>query len=219
MTVDIQKHLDEFRGFGRAEPTSRFTSFDYCYNYFQDAQVQGNTGALADEDRLMESCLQLGFYLASWGMMRGSGKLIKRSLSGLVPVVQAIAAEQKSTWDLDAGSLVDHADEVHDLGERLRGVFGFQASDTMVTKVMLGVFGCVPAFDNNFCRGFKADQGTSASLRVKGLRAVGNYYAEHRAEIDAQEVFTLDFSTERETSRRYPAAKIIDIVFFQEGTK
>ncbi len=89
----------------------------------------------------------------------------------------------------------------------------------MVTKVMLGVFGCVPAFDNNFCRGFKTDQGASASLRVKGLKAVGKYYAEHRAEIDAQEVLTLDFSTERETSRRYPTAKIIDIVFFQEGAK
>jgi hypothetical protein len=219
MTVDIQKHLDEFRSGGRHNPTSRFTSFDYCYNYFQGARDQGETGALADEDRLMESCLQLGFYLASWGMMRGSGMLITRSLSGLVPVLQAIAAEHPSTWDLDASSLVDHADEVHDLGERLRDVFGFRASDTMVTKVMLGVFGCVPAFDNNFCRGFKADQGASASLRVKGLKAVGKYYAEHQAEIDDQEVLTLDFSTERETSRRYPTAKIIDIVFFQAGAK
>ena len=79
-----------------------------------------------------------------------------------------------------------------------------------MTLGLLGVFGCVPAFDNNFCRGLKTDQGTSASLRVKGLRAVGKYYAEHRAQIDAQEVFTLDFSTESESSRRYPAAKIID---------
>jgi hypothetical protein len=219
MTVDIQKHLDEFRCVGRVEPISRFTSFDYCYNYFQDARKQGTTGALADGDRLMESCLQLGFYFASWGMMRGSGKLITRSLSGLVPVVRAIAAEPPSTWDLSAGSLVDYADEVHGLGRRLRPEFGFSASDTMVTKVMLGVFGCVPAFDTNFCRGFRVDQGASASLRVKGLKAVGKYYAEHRTEIDAQEVLTLDFSTERETSRRYPAAKIIDIVFFQEGAK
>ncbi len=219
MTVDIQKHLDEFRSGGRHEPNSRFTSFDYCFNYFQDARAEGVTGSLADEGRLTESCLQLGFYLASWGMMRGSGQLILQSLRGLVPVVQAIAAESPSTWDLGAESLVDHADEVHDLGRRLRGEFRFSASDTMVTKVMLGVFGCVPAFDNNFCRGFKTDQGASASLRVKGLRAVGKYYAEHRAEIDAQEVLTLDFSTESETSRKYPTAKIIDIVFFQEGAK
>jgi hypothetical protein len=79
-----------------------------------------------------------------------------------------------------------------------------------MTLGLLGVFGCMPAFDN-FCRGLKTktDQGTSASLRVKRLRAVGKYYAEHRAQIDAREVFTLDFSTESESSRRYPAAKII----------
>lgn len=44
MTVDAQKHLDDFRNDGRHEPTSRFTSFDYCYNYFQDARHQGATG-------------------------------------------------------------------------------------------------------------------------------------------------------------------------------
>jgi hypothetical protein len=76
-----------------------------------------------------------------------------------------------------------------------------------MTLGLLGVFGCVPSFDNNFCQGLKTDQSASASLRVKGLGAVGKYYAEHLAKIDA---LTLDFSTESESSRRYPAAKIID---------
>ena len=53
-----------------------------------------------------------------------------------------------------------------------------------MTWGLLGVLGCVPAFDNSFCRGLTTDQGTSASLRVKGLRAVGKYYAEHGAQID-----------------------------------
>lgn len=88
----------------------------------------------------------------------------------------------------------------------------------MVTKTMLGVFGCVPAFDRNFRRGFKNDQSASASLD-KGLEAVGKYYADHRDDIDAQEVFTIDFVTASATERRYPAAKIVDIVFFQEGAK
>jgi hypothetical protein len=35
--------------------------------------------------------------------------------------------------------------------------------------------------------------------------------------IDAQEVFTLDFATGDETRLRYPTAKIIDMIFFQEG--
>jgi hypothetical protein len=53
-----------------------------------------------------------------------------------------------------------------------------------MTLGLLGVFGCVSAFDNSFCGGLTTDQGTSASLRVKGLRVVGKYYAEHGAQID-----------------------------------
>ena len=53
-----------------------------------------------------------------------------------------------------------------------------------MTLRLLGVFGCVPAFDNSFCGGLTTDQGASASLRVQDLRAVGKYYAEHRAQID-----------------------------------
>lgn len=49
---------------------------------------------------------------------------------------------------------------------------------------LLGGFGCVPAFDNNFCRGLTTDRGTSASLRVKGLKAVGKYHGDRGAQID-----------------------------------
>jgi hypothetical protein len=76
-----------------------------------------------------------------------------------------------------------------------------------MTVGLLGVFGCVPSFDNYFCQGLKTDQSASASLRVKGLGAVGKYYAEHLAKIEA---LTLDLSMESDSSRRYPAAKIID---------
>lgn len=35
------------------------------------------------------SCLHLGFYLASWGMLRGSSDLLQRSARHLVPLMTA----------------------------------------------------------------------------------------------------------------------------------
>jgi hypothetical protein len=55
---------------------------------------------MADDDLVVAS-LHLGFYLASWGMMRGSGDLLQNSLYSLKPVVQAILREQSATWALD----------------------------------------------------------------------------------------------------------------------
>jgi len=213
MTVDIEANLQAYRRYG--SPESRYASFDYCYNYFQEARDAGETDRLADEDRIQLSCLQLGFYLASWGMMRGSGELLQNSVRGLVPVVEQIADESTSMWKLDAHSYADDAEVVLALSRRIRMAFQaseIDASDTLVTKTMLGVFGCVPAFDLNFRRGFHCE-----TLCKRALRKIGEFYEDNRLKIDAAKVPTLDFITGLETERHYPKAKIIDMVFFQEG--
>jgi hypothetical protein len=210
MTVHIGANLKAF--LDHRAPDARYASFDYCFNHFQTAREAGETDRLADEDRLLQSCLQLGFYLASWGMMRASGEFYKRSVRGLVPVVKQIAAEPASTWDLDAHNLTHDADQVLVLTRRIRNSFSVSASDTLVTKTILGVFGCVPAFDRYFRTGFGC-----STLCKPALKRIGKYYDDNRGEIDAPKVFTLDFATGEDTERRYPKAKIIDMVFFQEG--
>ncbi len=66
------------------DPGARYASFDYCFNHFQEHRT-----AVAEwgEPAGMEvSCLHLGFYLASWGMLRGSAELLQRSVRHLVPL-------------------------------------------------------------------------------------------------------------------------------------
>ena len=210
MTVDIKANLKAF--LGDRLPDARYASFDYCFNYFQDARASGEADRLADEDHLMLSCLQLGFYLASWGMMRRRTGLLQRSLRELVPVVKAIAAEPASTWNLGVESYPDHAGEMIALGRRLRRAYTVSASDTLITKTMLGVFGGVPAFDRFFRSGFGC-----YTFCKPALARISKFYQEHQPMIDAQRIYTLDFATKRETERRYPTAKIIDMIFFQEG--
>ena len=82
MTVDIDANLTAF--LGNRTPEARYASFDYCFNHFQEARESGDAAALADGDHRMLSCLQLGFYLASWGMMCGSGDLLQLSVRDLL---------------------------------------------------------------------------------------------------------------------------------------
>ena len=89
MTVDIEGNLNMFLR-SRA-PGARYASFDYCFNHFQEAREAGQTERLADKDLLL-SCLQLGFYLASWGMMRGSGDLLQRT----IPELEALRRVDRS---------------------------------------------------------------------------------------------------------------------------
>lgn len=210
MSVDVDNNLRKFLD-GRT-PGARYASFDYCFNHFQEAHEAGETAQLADEDHLLLSCLQLGFYLASWGMMRPSGELLQRSVRELVPVVEVIAAEPAITWKLDADSYPDTTNEVLALARRVRRAFTVVASDILVTKTMLGVFGCVPAFDRFFRSGFGCH-----TLCKAALNRIGQFYQDNQAKIDAQQIFTLDFTTGFDTARTYPKAKIIDMIFFEEG--
>lgn len=74
--VDIEGHLKAY--LDRREPGARYTSFDYCFNYFQSHREQGKLPELLRGEALQLSCLHLGFYLASWGMLRGSSDLLKK---------------------------------------------------------------------------------------------------------------------------------------------
>jgi hypothetical protein len=55
------------------------------------------------------------------------------------------------------------------------------------------------------------------TLCADALVRIGNFYRNHETAVDARRVFTLDFDSGLDTERRYSKAKIIDMIFFQEG--
>lgn len=211
IAVDIKGNLEAF--LCRRSSERRYASFDYCFNYFQDARDAQETIGLASGDRLELSCLHLGFYLASWGMMRGG--LRGRSLHALVPVVEAIAKEAPASWELDVPGYSEAGiAAVLALGDRIRAAYKFAASPVLVTKTMLGVFGCVPAFDRFFRLGFEG-----AALDYATLTDISDFYGANKGALNAVPVRTFGFITGKDTPRCYTQAKIIDMVFFQEGYK
>lgn len=196
------------------DPDGRYASFDYCFNYFQTFRERKATKCLVAPEVLESACMSLGFYLASWGMLRGSTYLLQRSARHLAPVIQVIADAPDEAWeiDVDTYSRSGVLDLMDGLERDLQAALRRPSSDTLITKILLGVFGCVPAFDTNFKKGSGlSTYGRSALLRVE------DFYLRNASLIDQQRIFTLDFLTGEETSRLYPRAKVIDMIFFVEG--
>ena len=190
IALDLEANLQRYIGGASTSsgrrPDARYASFDYCFNYFQSFRESGDIAALASPANVQPSCLQLGFYLASWGMLRGSAELLQRSVRCFIPVIEAIASSDPSLWDLDADRYTEsNVERLLQQAEDLRRANGGM-SDILVTKVMLGVFGSVPAFDTNFKRGF----GVS-TFGPKALRKVGRFYVENADVIETYRVATL----------------------------
>jgi hypothetical protein len=219
--VDIEANLGNFMG-GRKED-ARYTSFDYCFNYFQSHRERGEVARLASRGQMQASCLQLGFYLASWGMCRSSGLLIGRSAKQFEPVVELIAGTPPDIWDIDAHCYsYGVCSRLVALGEQVRRALGDPARQsryptrTLATKVMLGVFGNVPAFDTYVRTGLRQELGVSR-FGAGALGEIGRFYQDNATAIDRGREPTLDFDTGAATHRLYSRAKVIDMIFYVEG--
>lgn len=211
--LDIEKKLREY--LGDRKPTSRYASFDYCFNHFQAAREQGRLEDLVGGESLQLSCLHLGFFLASWGMLRGSTELLRCSVRTFVPVVEALVSAPAELWTLDADQYTDETIAVvRNFGCKLRTALHKGASDILVTKVLLGTMGCVPAFDTNFKKGFPVSK-----FGPKALLKIGQFYRDNAEVIEGHREQALDFHTGTPTNRRYTRAKVIDMIFFIEGAR
>ncbi len=199
-------------------PDERYASFDYCFNYFQWFKESSNINNLSDDKYIQLSCLQLGFYLASWGMLRGSSFLLEKSVRYLKKLIINISTFKKEVWDIDVDCYTkDNINLLIDCKNMIRESLGTRnsPSDTLVTKIMLGIFGNVPAFDDNFCKGFNLKK----SLDKGQLSFIADFYQNNKTIIDKYQIYTMDFFSGKETNRRYTKSKLIDMIGFIEGIK
>jgi hypothetical protein len=205
----------------RRGPLDRYASFDYCFNYFQAFRESGSLDALTAPEHLEVSCLHLGFYLASWGMLRGSASLLQHSAAVYEPVVRVIASTAGKVWAIDVHCYTGaNRALLLQCSEEIRTAFGGTslASDILVTKVMLGVFGNVPAFDTYVCTALRKVLGVR-SFGERSLAALAGFYDANREVVERYRVPTLDFATGQDTQRRYTRAKVLDMALFIEGQR
>lgn len=223
--IDVASNVARY--LGERSPVERASSFDYCFNYFQSFNDRDAADELTVANQLEASCLHLGYYLASWGMLRGSTTLHSKSYRYFEPAVEAIATEPATTWHIDADSYTEeNIGALLATRDRLAAALSPKpntdgqarmATNTLVTKVMLGVFGSVPAFDTFFVRGFRDETDRGVSFGRSALVGVADFYQRHQVAVDAVTVYTLDATTGRPTVRPYTKAKIIDMALLIEG--
>ena len=213
--TDIELLVNNFKT--QSNPDDRFTSFDYCYNYFK---------ATKDLTKDIEkSCLTLGFYLASWGMFRGSSFILQKSAKHFQRTIEYIATLDKSVWDIDVDSYdKNNIQTIIKIYSEIKSllIVNNNADLTLITKIQLGVFGFIPAFDTYFCNTFRVISNGQCKFRKvneESLTLIKTFYEANKATIDnlSAETFTTEFITGQKTKLNYPKAKIIDMYGFTNG--
>ena len=212
----IQAEIQNFYNRLEGDDYSRFRSWEHCYKYFQSKNPDVDT-----------SCLHLGFYLASWGMYRGSSFLLQKDYFIHKPAVTEIL---KPKYELlrDAGFetfLGENGDKNIDLLFELideikasyKGIGDTSkkkanVTDTLVTKILLGTLGCVPAYDRFFIAGLKDEDLTYSGLRKSNFKKMVKFCNDNAQEFG---------QVQKTISNRceYPMMKLVDMYFWRLGEK
>lgn len=201
-----------------SDPHGRYLSWEHCYKAFLENRDAN------DEQAIDHLALHLAFYLASWGMYRGSSFLLQKDYKVHIPVVKII---QEKKYDPLVGICAkDLCKEqnltlLEDIGKRIYACYAEDtpasdrkinaASDTLITKILLGTLGCVPAYDRFYKESVKKHHISSCNYNKKSVCRVAKFYCDHE---DSFEKLRLELS---ECRIEYPPMKLMDMCFWQDG--
>ncbi len=157
-------------------------------------------------------------------MYRGSSFLLQYSFTAHLGVIDLLRKPSFSVlWETEFGANRTDYDLVPKIIEAIDGIrtayqpfaklsASGQASDTLVTKVILGTFGCLPACDRYFIDGFKHTGFHYSRLNPNFIEQVLGFCQKNLRDLNKAQV-----AIEKTGGVRYPLMKLVDMYFWQIG--
>lgn len=229
----FKKYIKNFYESMPKKNSHRYKSWEYCYKFFYDNRKQ-----LIDKQpqTIDLAALHLAFYLASWGMYRGSSFLLQMDYTVHKKAVEIIA-NYFSLIDVEINNWQEtHTLRLFKLNKKLNDYYANKRSnvvievddtvetdeknisDTLITKILLGTLGITPAYDryfknglklyNNICTGSKIP----ASFTEKSFNKLINFCKEYEKYINNQEL-----KLKTDATKQYPFMKKVDMFFWNLG--
>ncbi len=221
MIIEVKDTILLFYKEIEIDPHHRYRSWEHCYSFFQEIHSK------CCESLIDAAALQLAFYLASWGMYRGSSQLLQKDYQVHMPIVAEIFNKAyNDLWSIDYSNIgLDgpEVDLIMQLSKTITHIYsglGISPTDTLVTKVMLGTFGCIPAYDTLFINGVtywnqvlpeKFRPKFPARFSKNSFRGLIDFSRTHEKEIEEAQVYIM------QRGIAYPTMKLLDMYFWSLG--
>ena len=196
----------------------RFISWEHCYQHFKSNNIDIDMASL-----------HLAFYLASWGMYRGSAgilwkdyKIHKEAVRIIIKPEYRMLGEVNLIKDVDKykSSLMLLFDELSGYYKGIKYSNGktikrINATPTLVTKIILGTIGAFPALDRFFCDGFKdMHSEVVTKFAPRTIEAILMFTKNNMAQVNKVQDEVYKMNGHRV---KYPPMKIVDMYFWQIG--
>lgn len=203
----------------KVDENGRYRSWELCYANF----IKARDNKDADYDYLS---LQLAFYLASWGMYRGSSFLLQKDYRVHIPVVKELLSEKYNALaEIECVAFREESNQnllleinafldkyYKKIRDEVKGTeIQTPVSPTLITKILMGTLGCVPAYDRYFIAGIKNQKIATGTYNIKSIMRLVDFYEKNAEQLkSAGEKMEVD-------GRPYPQMKVLDMGFWKIG--
>ena len=157
-------------------------------------------------------------------MYRGSTFLLQKDYRVHIPIIKILQEDKYDTLHaISAEGLMEEKNLklIEDIVLRIRKAYANEkpptgkktndASDTLVTKILLGVFGCVPAYDQYYIKAVNEYNISSGQFNECSIRGIAEYYIRNK---DDFEKLRIKISSDE---IEYTPMKLMDMCMWQLG--
>lgn len=210
---DIKTTILEFYLQLETDDHHRYKSWEHCYQYFRQDNIDIKT-----------ACLHLAFYLASWGMYRGSSFLLWKDYLIHQDVVEHLI-QHKHLQNIDyTNPDQSYVDEIFALIDWIKAWYknntgqingedkNINVTDTLATKILLGTLGCIPAYDRYFIDGIRSVGLKFSEVKKCNFLPIVSFYLGHKDQFDYVHQTILESN-----GVHYPPMKLVDMYFWELG--
>ena len=211
--TDLSKTIKKFVDSDYNRKDGRYKSWEFCYKYFHKIFKKNK---INEKERDYAS-LMLAFYLTSWGMYRGSSFLFKDYTYTIHKKAIDILFKYKKIFTHDVitnsekESLFELIEKLENYYKKLKletsNKHNVEVSKTLISKIIMGVSGIIPAYDRNVKKELKRRRLSQTLSRV-GYEDLWKLYQENQQEINKLS----------KLYKKYPPMKILDMYLWKKGS-
>ena len=215
----------------------RFESWEHCYLIFKKAFKKKS---ISEKEKDFLS-LHLAFYLASWGMYRGSSFILQKDYKVFYPIIDLLFAEKNNFNENkveklllfgDNDSIKSYISEYFTLDNKMNKILNnirltvnqkvaSEISFTLKTKIILGTYGSIPAYDRFFQDGLRYYKNSDLiiSYSKNGIFKIFMFAKNNLKPLKniQNKINIIQKEKNRLNKINYPIMKVIDMYFWKIG--
>ncbi|MGD9901442.1 MAG: hypothetical protein AB7S44_02765 [Spirochaetales bacterium] len=221
----LERFYSPIKNYKEGGSDTRYKSWEWCHMFFIKNKKTKN------QKKIDQMALQLAFYLASWGMYRGSSYLLQRDYKAHKPAIREILNKKYNLlWNYNptteniekAKKLLFDKDEgiYWKVKKSYTNYYGVEdeSSDILTTKILMGTFGCIPAFDRYFKKGLSTYKKNNGN-KIDGYSLTQNIENNDGVTFTALAHLAIKHNCDLklDSNNSYPPMKCLDMYFWQIG--